>query len=123
MGRGDVNKTMANVVPFVSEAIGLKGWNNVIAAQDEPETNLTGIFAGPLNPAMFVPFYAPSNLSVIGAGGQGVLIKDGLNTSLTFETVGNSVNLTAKNQLGESSGLAFCLLEPLHRAQELCGKF
>lgn len=101
LGRGDVNKTMANVLPWVAEMANLDGWTTQVAHENQPQTNLTGLFAGPLNPAMYIPFYAPSDLEVVGAGGQKVLLKDGADKSLTLETAPPSVNLTKMGQLGE----------------------
>ena len=94
LGRGDVNKTMANVFSLIANST---GYNNTIVPEGaRPQTNLTGIFNGPLNANQYIPFYAPLNTSVIGAGGQGVLVIGGLNTSFTVLAAPAPVNLTAQ---------------------------
>lgn len=97
LGRGDVNKTMANVFGFVANAT---GYTNLNVPQDKrPMTNLTGIFPGPLNANAYVPFTAPADQSVLGAGGQGVLLSAGLNKSFTPSVAPAPVNLTAQGLL------------------------
>lgn len=81
------------------------GYKNVNVPQAQrPLTNLTGIYPGPLNANAYVPFTAPANQSVIGAGGQGVLILPGLNTSFTPSVAPAPVNLTALGQQVPASG-------------------
>lgn len=96
LGRNDVNKTVSNVFSLVANTTGYKNTN--VPEGSRLETNLTGIFDGPLNANQYVPFTAPANLSAIGAGGQGVLIIGGLNTSFTPSVAPKAVNLTALNE-------------------------
>ena len=96
LGRNDVNKTMSNVYSLVANVTGFK--NTDVPEGSRPLTNLTGIFDGPLNANQYVPYTAPANLSAIGAGGQGVLIIGGLNTSFTLPVAPEAVNLTASGQ-------------------------
>lgn len=95
LGRGDVNKTMANVVPFWADTLGYQ--NTQVDDADIPQTNLTGVYPGPFSLPQNTLFYAPDNVSVIGAGGQPVLVKSGLNTSQTLATLPQT-NLTALGQ-------------------------
>jgi hypothetical protein len=97
LGRNDVNKTMSNVFDLVANVTGYK--NLDVPVDQRPMTNLSGVFAGPLNANIYVPFTAPANMSAIGAGGQGVLILPGLNTSFTPSLTPASVNLTAQGLL------------------------
>ena len=101
LGRNDVNKTMSNVYSLVANVTGFK--NTDVPEGSRPLTNLTGIFDGPLNANQYVPYTAPANLSAIGAGGQGVLIIGGLNTSFTPSVAPEAVNLTASGQTVPSS--------------------
>ncbi|KAF7970170.1 hypothetical protein HWV62_35224 [Athelia sp. TMB] len=94
LGRGDVNKTMANVFTLVANSTGYN--NTAVPEAARPQTNLTGIFDGPLNANQYIPFYAPPSTNVVGAGGQGVLVIGGLNTSLTALSAPAPVNLTAQ---------------------------
>ncbi|SPO32028.1 related to acid phosphatase [Ustilago trichophora] len=95
LGRGDVNKTMANVFPFYSEIFGYQ--NTQVDDANIPQTNITGVAPGPLSDTSFTLFYAPNDVKVIGAGGQPVLVKSGLNTSQTLATLPRT-NLTALGQ-------------------------
>lgn len=97
LGRNDVNKTMSNVFDLVANVTGYQ--NMDVPVGQRPMTNLTGIFPGPLNANSYVPFTAPANMSAIGAGGQGVLILSGLNTSFTPSVAPAPVNLTAQGLL------------------------
>ncbi|KAJ7903221.1 hypothetical protein B0H13DRAFT_2233950 [Mycena leptocephala] len=60
LGRQDTNASVSNVLSFVAEKTGYKNFN------------LTGVAAGALTSANFVPFAAP-NLKAHGAGHGGVL--------------------------------------------------
>jgi hypothetical protein len=94
LGRQDVNKTMSNVYAFVANQTGYK---NVDISPDQiPLNNATGTYPGPLNSDLYTPFWAPDDISVIGAGGQGVLVLPGLNTSMTRSTLAQPVNLTSE---------------------------
>lgn len=95
LGRGDVNKTMANVFPFWAETFGYT--NTQVDGADIPQTNITGVAPGPLSDTSFTLFYAPDDVNVIGAGGQPVLVKSGLNTSQTLASLPRT-NLTALGQ-------------------------
>ncbi|KAI4519581.1 hypothetical protein K525DRAFT_205742 [Schizophyllum commune Loenen D] len=94
LGRNDVNKTMSNVFDFVAHKTGYK--NVHVPEKKRSHLNVTGVFAGPLNPQMYLPFYAPENLDVIGAGGQGVYVADSLDTSVKYSTLGDAQNLTTQ---------------------------
>lgn len=59
--------------------------------------NITGTIPGPLNVDYYLPFTAP-NTSAVGAGGQGVFLAQGLNTSLTATSLAAPANLTAQGQ-------------------------
>lgn len=96
LGRNDVNKTMSNVFSLVANATGYNNEN--VPVGQRPMTNLTGVFAGPLNSNAYVPFTAPVNQSTIGAGGLGVLMLSGLNTSFTPSVAPAPVNLTSEGQ-------------------------
>ncbi|KAF7337154.1 hypothetical protein MVEN_02153400 [Mycena venus] len=80
LGRQDTNASVSNVFSFVAQKTGYKNVN--LPAGQVPMFNLSGAVPGPLTSALFVPFAAP-DLSALGAGGDGVLIRPGLNTSLT----------------------------------------
>ncbi|PWN50006.1 hypothetical protein IE53DRAFT_387729 [Violaceomyces palustris] len=96
LGRGDVNKTMSNVFPWVAQTV---GYTNVqVAEEDRPMTNLTGLFAGPFSSTRYQPFTAPTDQNAKGAGGQGVLLKPSLNKSYTLASAPAPVNLTANHQ-------------------------
>ena len=45
---------------------------------------------------MYLPFYAPEDLNVVGAGGQGVYVADGLDTSVKYSMFGDAQNLTTE---------------------------
>ncbi|KAK0546745.1 hypothetical protein OC846_005140 [Tilletia horrida] len=93
LGRGDVNKTMANVLSFVAEKTGYQNMN--VSEADRPQTNLTGVAPGPLSATYYTNFYAPPNANVTGPGGQGVLILPGMNMSQILTANTPTVNLTA----------------------------
>lgn len=95
LGRGDVNKTMSNVLPFYAQTFGYT--NTDVDEADIPQTNITGAAPGPLSLTRNTLFYAPDDVNVIGAGGQKVLVKSGLNTSQTLATLAQT-NLTALGQ-------------------------
>lgn len=95
LGRGDVNKTMANVFPFWASTLGYT--NAPVDDADIPMTNITGTSPGPLSPMANTLFYAPDDVTVTGAGGQPVLVKSGLNVSQTLATLART-NLTALGQ-------------------------
>ncbi|SNX87335.1 related to acid phosphatase [Melanopsichium pennsylvanicum] len=95
LGRGDTNKTMSNVFPLYADVFGYQ--NTQVDDADIPQTNLTGVAPGPLSDTSFTLFYAPDDVKVVGAGGQPVLVKNGLNISQTLATLPQS-NLTALGQ-------------------------
>jgi len=97
LGRGDVNKTLANVFSPIANVTGYV--NTDVPQAQRPLTNETGIFPGALNGNAYVPFTAPVNQSAVGAGGQGVLILAGLNKSFTPDGAPAAVNLTALGQV------------------------
>ncbi|PWY97403.1 hypothetical protein BCV70DRAFT_67092 [Testicularia cyperi] len=95
LGRGDVNKTMANVFPIFADAL---NYTNVdVDLEDIPATNNTGVAAGPFSLTRNTLFYAPDDVNVVGAGGEKVLVKSGLNVSQTLATLPQT-NLTAAGQ-------------------------
>ncbi|GAC72244.1 hypothetical protein PANT_7d00003 [Moesziomyces antarcticus T-34] len=95
LGRGDVNKTMANVFPIFADSFDYS--NTDVAEADIPQTNITGVAPGPFSLTSNTAFYAPDDVKVVGAGGEPVLIKSGLNTSQTLATLPQT-NLTALGQ-------------------------
>lgn len=78
------------VFRFVASQIGFK--NIQTSVSKEPKTNLTGLFPGPLNPDMWLPFTAPSK-NVSRFGGH-TFTKPGLDWSITTASVGKPLNLT-----------------------------
>jgi hypothetical protein len=56
LGRQDTNMTVAQVFQFQAN---MTGYRNVAPTED-PLTNLTGVFPGVCNPAMWVPVTAPN---------------------------------------------------------------
>ncbi|KIJ37534.1 hypothetical protein M422DRAFT_69257 [Sphaerobolus stellatus SS14] len=103
LGRGDTNKTMANVYDFIASQVGYENAN--VAGDAIPLTNLTGIFPGALNPVAYIPFAAP-DLNAVGAGGGAVFKGAGLNTNITVDSLPKPVNLTATNQTVPAAGTA-----------------
>lgn len=92
---------MSNVYSFVAEKT---GYENVdLTGPQIPLLNLSGTFAGPLNPNMFVPFLAP-NIKAKGAGSDDVFVAPTLNKSLTLANAPPPVNLTAMNLNVPSAG-------------------
>jgi hypothetical protein len=83
LGRGDVNKTMGNVFDFVAKDIGFT--NTITSIADEPDTRQYAIFPGPLNPAMWHTFTAPTT-NVSRFGGK-TLAEAGLDWSITPQSV------------------------------------
>ncbi|KAL9938929.1 hypothetical protein V8E36_001742 [Tilletia maclaganii] len=93
LGRGDVNKTMSNVLGFVANQT---GYSNVeVPEAQHPLLNLTGVAPGPLSAEFFTEFYAPPLANVTGAGGQKALILPGLNVSQVLTESTQTTNLTA----------------------------
>lgn len=78
LGRGDTNKTMANVFSFVAEQTHFKNEH----VTNIPLTNISGQTPGPLNsnPALQIPFQPP-NIHAKGAGGGPVFIAPNFNLS------------------------------------------
>lgn len=93
LGRGDVNATLSNVIPWVASAAGYTG-NKAVPQGSRPQLNLTGIYNGPLNSKRYTLFPAPQSQSVPGAGKGGVLLLPGLNKAQTLDTL-KPVDLTA----------------------------
>jgi Phosphoesterase family len=112
LGRGDVQKGMNNVFDWVAKTTGFKNQN--VTGDAIPLTNLTGIFNGPFNPDQTTLFYAPNDTNVIGAGGQAVLVKDGLDKSITLANV-KPVNMTALKTISpfDSIALEFAKTNPV----------
>jgi len=101
LGRFDTNKTMANVYSLVANKTGYQN----LHVTNIPHTNLTGVYPGPLNRNMYVPFTAP-NTSAVGAGGGKVFVSPSLNLNLTASNAPAPVNLTALNETVPASGSA-----------------
>lgn len=95
LGRGDVNKTMANVLPFFASSLNYTNTN--VDAASIPQTNVTGVAPGPFSLTRNTLFYAPDDVTVTGASGRNVLVKSGLNVSQTLASVPQT-NLTALGQ-------------------------
>ena len=79
LGRGDVNTTMANVLPWIAPTVGYTNKN--VSGSAIPLTNLTGVAPGPLSSKLHTTFTLPDNQTVPGAGGQGVLVLPGADKS------------------------------------------
>ncbi|GAA5873818.1 hypothetical protein JCM1840_002080 [Sporobolomyces johnsonii] len=96
LGRGDTNKTLANVFSWVANATGYQ--NNGLTQQstDLPLLNITGTLPGPANIQYWTPVLAP-NTSAVGAGGGAVFVAPGTNTSLTSWNAQNLTAAGAKN--------------------------
>ncbi|KAL4079896.1 phosphoesterase family-domain-containing protein [Scleroderma yunnanense] len=67
LGRGDCNKTLANVFQFVAQATGYTN-NGLTSGSTLPLLSASGTYPGPLNPSDYAPYPAP-NTSCVGAGG------------------------------------------------------
>ncbi|KAI0058763.1 hypothetical protein BV25DRAFT_1810190, partial [Artomyces pyxidatus] len=76
LGRGDTNKTFANVYSLVASVTGYV--NNELSGSSIPSTSSSGNTRGPLNPKLFSP-YPPPNTSAVGAGGGPVFVSDEIN--------------------------------------------
>lgn len=75
---------------FVAKEI---GFNNTQTPLDqEPPTNLTRIYPGPLNPAKWITFTAPPQI-VSRFGGRTLLLPS-LDQSINMESVGDPIALT-----------------------------
>lgn len=96
LGRGDVNATLSNVLPWVASASGYTG-NKQVAQASRPQLNLTGIFNGPLNSKRYTLFPAPQSQSAPGAGKGGVLFLPGLNRAQRADKL-KPVDLTTSGQ-------------------------
>ncbi|KAJ6477818.1 phosphoesterase family-domain-containing protein [Mycena vitilis] len=94
LGRQDTNATVSNVFDFVAAKTGYK--NVHVPADQVPRFNLSAVAPGPLTSTLYTPFAAP-NLHAHGAGGGPVLLRPGLNTSLTTASLPPPVNLGAQN--------------------------
>ncbi|TDL19132.1 hypothetical protein BD410DRAFT_806070 [Rickenella mellea] len=95
LGKGNANKTMANVFSFVTDAGGYKNEN--ITGVAIMLTKFSGTYPGALNANIYTPFIAP-NVSAVSPAGQPVVLAPGLNTSLTRANAPAPVNLTAKGE-------------------------
>ncbi|KAK6969367.1 phosphoesterase family-domain-containing protein [Favolaschia claudopus] len=95
LGRQDTNASVSNVFAFVADKTGHK--NVVLPPNEIPQFNLSAVVPGPLNSALFVPFSAP-NLHARGAGGGSVLIRPGLDKTLTPDKLPKPVNMIALNR-------------------------
>ncbi|BGO88706.1 hypothetical protein NBRC10512_005152 [Rhodotorula toruloides] len=95
LGRGDTNKTLANVYSWVANATGYQNNGLTNSSSNLPLTNLTGIFPGFANDQMWTPILAP-NMSAIGAGGGPVFAGNGTDTSLT--SWDQPINWTARGE-------------------------
>lgn len=69
LGRQDTNMTVAQVFQFQAN---MTGYRNVAPTED-PLTNLTGVFPGVCNPAMWVPVTAPN----VSGGGFFLEVSEG----------------------------------------------
>ena len=93
LGRGDVNKTLANVYSTFASQLGYTNVN--VSADQQPQLNLTGVAPGPFAPTLFTGFTAPPNAN------NNTLIKSGMDMKATEAAVlSQTQNLTqtgAKN--------------------------
>ncbi|GEM12008.1 acid phosphatase [Rhodotorula toruloides] len=95
LGRGDTNKTLANVYSWVANATGYQNNGLTNSSSNLPLTNLTGVFPGFANDQMWTPILAP-NMSAVGAGGGPVFAGNGTDTSLT--SWDQPINWTARGE-------------------------
>ncbi|BGP29215.1 hypothetical protein JCM10296v2_000953 [Rhodotorula toruloides] len=95
LGRGDTNKTLANVYSWVANATGYQNNGLTNSSSNLPLTNLTGIYPGFANDQMWTPILAP-NMSAVGAGGGPVFAGNGTDTSLT--SWDQPINWTARGE-------------------------
>ncbi|KAI0087692.1 phosphoesterase family-domain-containing protein [Irpex rosettiformis] len=108
LGRQDANATVSNVFSLVANVTGYTN-NNLTGSSNAsidafPLTNLTGVYAGPLNAQKYVPFLAPE-LSAKGAGNGSVFVAaSGVNLNLNLTSAPRPVNLTALNQTVPAAG-------------------
>ncbi|KAF9243720.1 phosphoesterase family-domain-containing protein [Melanogaster broomeanus] len=70
LGRGDTNKTLANVFAFVANATSYV--NNNLTTSNLPLLNITGTIPGPLNPNYPAPWPAPNTDGTGGGSGPTV---------------------------------------------------
>jgi hypothetical protein len=92
---------MANVYSVVADQTGYK--NTPVSGANIPLTNLTGVYPGPLDAKIYVPFTAPY-MSAKGAGVGGVFVSPCLDLSMTPDKAPAPVNLAALNQTVPASG-------------------
>ncbi|KAF9243718.1 hypothetical protein BU15DRAFT_59597 [Melanogaster broomeanus] len=67
LGRGDTNKTLANVFAFVADTTSYM--NNNLTTTNLPLLNITGTIPGPLNPNYYTPWPAPNTSGTGGGSG------------------------------------------------------
>ncbi|KAJ7602380.1 phosphoesterase family-domain-containing protein [Roridomyces roridus] len=94
LGRQDTNPIVSNVFSFIADKTGYKKLH--VPANEVPMFNLSGVVPGPLTSSRYVPFTAP-NVTALGAGGRGVLLRPGLDLNLTPERMPAPVNLGRMN--------------------------
>ncbi|GEM11770.1 acid phosphatase [Rhodotorula toruloides] len=95
LGRGETNKTLANVYSWAANATGYQNNGLTNSSSNLTLTNLTGIFPGFANDQMWTPILAP-NMSAVGAGGGPVFAGNGTDTSLT--SWDQPINWTARSE-------------------------
>ncbi|KAG9314713.1 phosphoesterase family-domain-containing protein [Chiua virens] len=104
LGRGDTNKTMANVFSLVANVTGYKNNGLTSSSPNLPHLNITETIPGPLNPQYYVPWLAPENTTAGGGSGP-TFISPGTNMSLNASTAPAPVNLTAQTNTTTSGAL------------------
>ncbi|KAJ7629132.1 hypothetical protein FB45DRAFT_979563 [Roridomyces roridus] len=82
LGRQDTNPIVSNVFSFIADKTGYKKLH--VPANEVPSSS------------RYVPFTAP-NVTALGAGGRGVLLRPGLDLNLTPERMPAPVNLGRMN--------------------------
>ncbi|KAG8220160.1 phosphoesterase family-domain-containing protein [Butyriboletus roseoflavus] len=102
LGRGDTNKTLANVFDFVANVTGYKN-NGLTNHSSLPLLNLTMTIPGPLNPQYYVPYLAP-NISATGGGSGPTFVANGTNMTLNASDAPAPVNLTAASMPSSAIG-------------------
>ncbi|KAF9234977.1 phosphoesterase family-domain-containing protein [Melanogaster broomeanus] len=107
LGRGDTNKTLANVFAFVANTTSYA--NNNLTTSNLPLLNATGTIPGPLNSDYYVPYLAP-DINATGGGSGPTFVAPNLNMSLNATTAPAPVNLTVPapgtNTTSPSTGAA-----------------
>ncbi|KAG1889282.1 phosphoesterase family-domain-containing protein [Suillus subluteus] len=104
LGRGDTNKTLANVFNFVAASTSYQNNNLTGSSTDLPQLNITGTIPGPLNIDYYVPYLAP-NTNGTGGGSGPTFVAPNINMSLNSADAPPPVNLSATATTSSAAGL------------------